>query len=72
MPTGPRTFSDLIASGQEASESPAAVAVSAAQEGEAADLLIDDNKAAAAGIRKLAGKHLALYTDVLPARTSTI
>ena len=29
-------------------------------------MLIDDNKAATAGIRKLAGKHLALYTDVLP------
>ncbi|MCU0874885.1 MAG: hypothetical protein MUE50_21350, partial [Pirellulaceae bacterium] len=35
MPTGPRTFSDLIASGQDASESPAAVSVSAAQEGDA-------------------------------------
>ena len=66
MPTGPRTFADLVASGKETTESPAAVTVSAAQEGEAAELLIDDSKAAAAGIRKLAGKHLSLYTDVLP------
>ena len=66
MPSGPRTFSDLLASSPAASESPAAVSVSAAQEGAAAELLIDDNQAAAAGIRKLAGKHLALYTDVLP------
>jgi hypothetical protein len=66
MPSGPRTFSDLIAPGQAASESPAAVSVPAAQEDAAAELRIDDSQAAAAGIRKLAGKHLALYTDVLP------
>jgi len=66
MPTGPRTFADLIASEQGASESPAAVTGSPARSGDAADLMIDDTKAAVGGIRKLGGKHLALYTDLLP------
>jgi len=66
MPTGPRTFADLIASEQDGSESPAAVAHSSARNGGAADLMIDDTQAAVGGVRKLSGKHLALYTDVLP------
>ena len=65
MPTGPRTFADLIASDPDAATAPAAVP--AGQQGEATEMVIDDSKAATAGIRKLAGKHLALYTDVLPA-----
>ena len=66
MPDGPRDFADLIAAGQDEPDSPAAVARPAMREGETAELLIDDTKAAVAGIRKLAGKHLALYTDALP------
>jgi hypothetical protein len=68
MPTGPRTFADLIASEQGTTESPAAVPSPFAREGHGAELLIDDTKAAVGGIRKLTGKHLALYTDVLPDR----
>ena len=64
MPTGPRTFADLIASDPQATDTPAAVAAPFAREH--GQLLIDDTKAAVGGIRKLAGKHLALYTDVLP------
>lgn len=64
MPTGPRTFADLIASEPQSAETPAAVAAPLAREH--GELLIDDTKAAVGGIRKLVGKHLALYTDVLP------
>ena len=69
-PTGPRTLADLVAGdtagGKAAAESPAAASIRSAQDDAKPDLLIDDTKAAGAGIRKLAGKHLTLYTDVLP------
>lgn len=69
-PTGPRTFTDLLgaqaADGKAAAECPAAVSIPAAEHGGQAELLIDDSKAAVTGIRKLAGRHLTLYTDVPP------
>ncbi len=71
QPTGPRTFTDLLTDdtpgGKTASESPAAVSIAPTEEGGQAELLIDDTKAAVAGIRRLSGQHLTLYTDVLPA-----
>jgi len=59
-------LTDKSEDGKSAAETPAAVSIPSPQGDGPADLLIDDTKAAGAGIRKLAGKHLTLYTDVLP------
>lgn len=70
QPTGPRTFADLLngdsADPKAVAEMPAAISRPAAQDDAQPEMSIDDTKAAVAGIRKLTGKHLTLYTDVLP------
>ncbi len=70
QPTGPRTFADLLdgesADPKATDATPAAVLRPATEHDAPPEMSIDDTKAAVAGIRKLAGKHLTLYTDVLP------
>jgi hypothetical protein len=61
---GPRTLADLVTQGEPAGAAPAEPVAAFVANG--AELAIDDTKAAAAGIRKLQGKHLTLYTDLVP------
>ncbi len=68
LPSGPRTFADLLASDQDDSGDPTTatgtVGRSTGLDNQSDELLIDDTKAAVLGIRKLTGRHLILYTDV--------
>ena len=68
LPEGPRTLVDLLT--EEETETgtdtsfPVNQASTQAVEPNANEIPIDDTRAAIAGIRKLVGKHLTLYTDV--------
>jgi hypothetical protein len=68
LPDGPRTLADLLTEedGETAADTsfPGYQASTRSGVTNANELPIDDTRAAVAGIRKLAGKHLTLYTDV--------
>jgi hypothetical protein len=68
LPDGPRTLADLVSGEDDATEkgadSPLVQPRTPFLAPEAGALPIDDTRAAVAGIRKLTGEHLTLYTDV--------
>ena len=66
LPEGPRSLADLLTDegAENSSEAAEPSQTQAAAEPKTDQIPIDDTQAAVAGIRKLAGRHLTLYTDV--------